>query len=367
MNILEVVHDTALNLINDAGMMSRCSPASLRCDSFIARSAMQKAIRRGDSRVALRAAAALLANDRAVLWRRLIVTALEDLGVLEFRNLLQIAAGIEGHRIGLPIGNEWAIISKVIESCCDGARCQAANDLHNLAVNDPDYDHYRINAARLSPHDLLSYVSDEQRDLVERYIAVLTCLGEDHAPWTRQRRVCEPDLLAAALGQKLNPAVVTIYTWAYRKTRVPLAWGSLLLLAANGGVTPATLTFDDDVPHAPWIDEVPSFALDQYTRAGKAALRSFVAYNQKWKHFIEPHSLSISQQRSAAGELLFRAEGAVVTRRADWDIARVLYERSRHIGCYLPERAVEDGLTLIRSQLPLINEARQIALRTMCN
>jgi hypothetical protein len=367
MDILEVVHDTALNLINDAGMMSSCNPASLKCDSFIARSAMQKAIRRGDSRIALRAAAALFPNNRAVLWRRLIVTALEDLGILEFRNLLQIAGGVEGHRIGLPIGNEWAIISNVIEGCCDGARCQAANDLHNLAVNALDYEHYRIDAARLSPHDLLSHASDEQRDLVERYIAALTSLGEDHAPWTRKRRACEPELLAAALGQRLNPSVVTVYTWAYRKTRVPLAWGSLLLLAANGGVMPATLTFDDDVPHAPWIDEVPSFALDQYTRAGKAALRSFAASNQKWKHFVEPHSFSISKQHSAAGELLFRVEGAVVTRRADWDIARTLYDQSRHIGCYLPESAVEEGFTLIRSELPSINEARQIALRMMCS
>jgi hypothetical protein len=328
---------------------------------------MQKAIRRGDTRVALRAAAALIPENRAVLWRRLIVTSLEDLGVLEIGKLIRIAAGVERQRLGIKLENEWPVIASIIERCCDGTRCQAANDLHNIALNHRKYDEFRMASARLDQRELLDCASDESRDLVERYIAVLSCLGPNHAPWSMHRTSCEPELIAAAVGQRLSSATRTIYLWAYRKTRVPLAFGSLLLLDANGGATPITSSIDDDIPHAAWIDEAPCYALDQYTRAGKAAIRSFVSANSEWAHFIRPHSIGISQQRSAAGELLFRAEGAVVTRRADWDIARVLFEQSRRIGCFLPEIAVDKGLALIQSELPSLNEARQTALRSMCN
>ena len=64
---------------------SRETPTAkpLNSDSFVARSVMQKAIRRGMTGLALSAAANLITTARRVLWRRLLVTALEDLGVGE--------------------------------------------------------------------------------------------------------------------------------------------------------------------------------------------------------------------------------------------------------------------------------------------
>jgi replication-associated recombination protein RarA len=51
------------------------------CDRWVARSALQKAIRRGETEIALSALASLLNQDPATIWRHLGIIAIEDLGV----------------------------------------------------------------------------------------------------------------------------------------------------------------------------------------------------------------------------------------------------------------------------------------------
>jgi hypothetical protein len=64
--------------------VSRCGeppePQPLACSPWLAMSLMQKSIRRGREQLALRAAATLLRDAPERLWRRLGVTAAEDVG-----------------------------------------------------------------------------------------------------------------------------------------------------------------------------------------------------------------------------------------------------------------------------------------------
>src|SRR5262249_24957654 len=53
---------------------------ALSCNRWIASSALQKAIRRGDTGIALRAAFALHREDCSATWRRLIAIAFDDVG-----------------------------------------------------------------------------------------------------------------------------------------------------------------------------------------------------------------------------------------------------------------------------------------------
>jgi hypothetical protein len=68
--------------------------------------------------------------------------------------------------------------------------------------------------------------------------------------------------------------------------------------------------------------------------------------------------VSKGQETSAAGELLFRAEGCVVAARRQWRAGTDLYARSLPLGCYVPSEAVDEGLSLIRRQLPLMGQIR---------
>ncbi len=64
----------------------------MRCDRWIARSALQKAIRRGEVQIAQRALATLLEQDRYSIWRHLIVIASEDIGVVGNRRRSSVTA-----------------------------------------------------------------------------------------------------------------------------------------------------------------------------------------------------------------------------------------------------------------------------------
>jgi hypothetical protein len=362
LNILELLHDPAQDLLELASCVRGARPAPLRCDSFVARSAMQKAIRRGLPQIALRAAATVMLTNSAVVWRRLLVTALEDLGIHETSLLVRIAAAVERRRFGIKLQDEWPLIERLILECCSATRCQAANDLHNLALNHPRYEQFRASTEDLMLRDLMAIAGDGGRDLIERNIAVLSCLGADHAPWSLRRLIAEPEVLAAAICPPAHQSARTVYAWAFRRARLPLATSSLLLIAANGFPVTKPPAFDDALPPLRLIKGVPSFALDQYTRVGRAAIRDFVSASEKWRAFAGRLRLSRGQQCRAAGELLFRAEGAVVTRRSSWDIARVLYQQSSTVGCHLPMEAVEEGQAIVLTELELLEDLRAARL-----
>ena len=358
MDISELLCGPAECLVEAAVDADTTRPRPLPCDSFVARSAMQKAIRRGSKEIALRAAATVMLTNSAIVWRRLLVTALEDLGIHQIELLIRIAAAIERRRFGHHLKDEWPLIAQLVVECCEANRCQAANDLHNLSLNSSDYDGFRSASANLLPRDLIAMASDPSRDLIERNIAIVTCLGADHAPWSLQRTMVEPEAIIAAVGRNVNPAVRAIYAWAFRKSRLPLATSSLLLVSAEGGVEVKPCAFDDDVPEFTWVHGVPGFAFDQYTRGGRRVIADYVDVSDAWRLFGSKLHLSKSAEKAAAGELLFRVEGAVVSRRSSWDGARVLSQLSRTVGCHLPKDAVEDGLRIVRSELRVINQLR---------
>lgn len=358
MQVPELLYGPAQDLVETALETDPVRPKTLSCDSFIARSAMQKAIRRGQREIALSAAATVLLTDSAIVWRRLLVTALEDLGIHQVGLLIRIAAAIERRRFGHRLRDEWPLVARVVEDCSRANRCQAANDLHNLSLNAREYDRFRSISADLSAHDLLAIVGESGRDLVERNIAVLSCLGADHAPWTPHKQRVASEAIIAAAGCNVQPAVRTIYGWAFRKSRLPLATASLLLVSVEGGIAATPDAFDDDVPELTWVGGVPGYALDQYTRAGRRAIGDYVATSEAWRAFVSKLNLTKAEERAAAGELIFRIEGAAVTRRSSWDVARVLSGLSRTVGCYVPQKAVEEGLCLIRSELPLLDRLR---------
>ena len=61
----------------------------LKCDRWIASSLLQKAIRRGEVELALRAACTLLTFDKNAIWRRLIIVAFEDVGAGDIDAVLE--------------------------------------------------------------------------------------------------------------------------------------------------------------------------------------------------------------------------------------------------------------------------------------
>jgi hypothetical protein len=77
-------------LCEGGGATSELNPLTI--SPWLAMSLMQKAIRRGREDFALRAAAKLLQDSPARLWRRLCITAYEDIGVADFETVAVVTA-----------------------------------------------------------------------------------------------------------------------------------------------------------------------------------------------------------------------------------------------------------------------------------
>ena len=86
-------------------------PEPLSCSQWVAMSALQKAIRRNEPEIGLRAAETLfrVAPDR--VWRRIGIAAFEDVGIADFDSLSLATAGLAGKRWRAELGGEWPVAS----------------------------------------------------------------------------------------------------------------------------------------------------------------------------------------------------------------------------------------------------------------
>ena len=101
----------------------------LNINPWLAMSLMQKAIRRGREGLALQAAATLLSNSPSRLWRRIGITAYEDIGVADFEAVALATATLKGKVWRSEIGGERAVASYVVRRLCAAIKCRAADDL----------------------------------------------------------------------------------------------------------------------------------------------------------------------------------------------------------------------------------------------
>ena len=344
-------------LADEIGARGTPAPNPIQTDTYIARSVMQKAIRRGMTGLALRAAATLAATDPRTLWRRLVVIAMEDLGVGEVDLLARILAASRDRAWRGTIGGDWPVVSTLVEQACAATHCQSANDLVNIAFNDPDLDAFKTSLCDATLDDLLAIMTDEAQPIGRRGVAVLLALGEDAGPAAPTHIRPDPGAVFEAFTQAGRYShVAAVYNVAYRTVRLSLAPLSLCLWSASRDAGMEGV--DDDLPPVAWFGDAPSFAYDQYTRGGLAAIRRFAYTSPSWRDFAGRWGIPRVDWTKAAGELLFRAEGAVVTNRRTWTTGQQLREISGGLGCFMPAEAVGECLALIVRELPHIDRLR---------
>ena len=101
-------------------------PVPLAVDRYVALSALQKGIRRGEEDLALRSAMTLMIGGPHAIWRRLGIIAFEDIGVGNIDAVGWVTVVIGKPEVRKRLGGEWKIADFFIRTLCRSAKCRAA-------------------------------------------------------------------------------------------------------------------------------------------------------------------------------------------------------------------------------------------------
>jgi hypothetical protein len=323
---------------------------------WMAMSLLQKSVRRGRVDLALQAAATLFAGTPDRLWRRCGGIAFEEIGVADPEVLGLVTVALGGKRFRSELGGEWAVASFIVEAMAKANKCRAADDLLMGAELHPAFAAVRHAQAELS-NDKLRQIVLSSASLRERALALWYLLGTDRRPSRHlATRRGEPALAFDALLELgIPPTIVEIAREGFRKTGKVLCPFVALLVADRSPET--TIVTDDEFPPEIMIGNVPSWALDVYSREGRAAYARFLRTDCASAQWMRAR-VSPSRQVALLGHVVFRVEGGVVRNRLRWKLADELRRQVDFECAGLESReAIEIG-ELVRADIPILNEVR---------
>lgn len=327
-------------------------PLELR-DPFILTSCLQKALRRGDAQVAMPAARALLGLDSARLWRRLVIVAFEDFGLSDLDLTSSVVAAAADRRWRARVGGDDHVMPYLIECMVARSRDRRVDNLYMLAVR-----HVRHPASR---QDFLAQrPSGTATNLVllaERIVA--GC--EQEVPRRALRTViaaqCDRALQEMADGGLLDEGLHTTCAQARRTSMCLLPVVFPIIKAATEEVGGAPMVLPRETPEVRLIGEVPSYALDGFTRVGQWALARLARSDRAVGGVVD--GLRGNRRSDALTYLLFEAEGGICTT----ELSDPLYDELKRLalGCWtgLPRAAVPDAIEIMRDAVPRLNDIRQ--------
>jgi hypothetical protein len=321
---------------------------------WLAMSLMQKAIRRGQEAIALRAAATLLRDSPDRLWRRCGVTAFEDIGIANLDVVAEVSAALAGKTHRAPLGGEWPVASAIVLRMASATKCRSADDLLTAAEGHPALELARQALWQLPETELIR-LAVGTGPLPERAIAFWYVLGTNPRTCNMRERRGEPQLAFEGVRQAGFPeSSIAISSQAYRKLRDPLC-AAILLLQPLRSAEAATISDDPIVPET-LIRDVPSWAYDVHTREGRGALQRFLQGTTETARWACAH-VPTEKRVKFLGSVVFRIEGGLVRSRLRWptgDGLRELVDKGRGGRSGVASEIFE----LMRRDLPALNEAR---------
>lgn len=257
-------------LANEIASYGPPTAPALDSDKWVLRSLLQKAIRRDEPEWALRAARTLLRIDPESLWRRLLVTAYEDVSFADLALLSQLVAA-RSKRWRASVADEWSFAAYFVEYLCASSKCRAPNNLIEIAKYDPAIRAGARNLSHMPFEDALTQAITDQY-LPDRLTATASLYGrssefEPHPEADAER------VISALLGEA-PPALAYCVSEGLAATRLdhPLAMAVLFKVMPQE----PRVTADDSFPPVSLVRGIPAYAFDMHTRAGAAAIRSFV-------------------------------------------------------------------------------------------
>jgi hypothetical protein len=287
----------------------------LPCDRWVALSALQKSIRRGDTQTAQRALTSLYRDDPSSTWRRLLIIACEDVGIGALGAVIVTAARCASAKVFREMGTDEAAARATAQMLAEAPKDRSADLLFAVALRHPALETMRWKCRSVSIAQRIEFVVDPTLSLPERALAAWHSSGVESRG---EQRVGAGDLDAlirayAELGVpgRLLEAIAV----AVKKAREPFVLLlPLLWLAAAGNETEL---LDSPMTPSSLINGVPLYAPDRHTRLGRQAVKRFVGGNAEIARFLTQHGCG-SGDDGALLMAVFYADGALTRPTLRW-------------------------------------------------
>jgi hypothetical protein len=289
-------------------------------DPYLLSSTMQKAIRRGDTAIARRAGHQLYTLDRARLWRRLAVVALEDIGIADVTvaaELVGIATWPAARRL---IGGDSPALDIAIMRACRAAKDRTGDHLASIIGRETIPSADRVALRTASPNALLAMIASSDLPWERRLRAAVIASGRSDD--SMQPVAAGLDAVFDVLHELGVPSLLIFACESYaarQRDALPVLVPFAAMLCATGCMTDTHRVVTHDLPPAELIGTLPSYSLDPVnTRIGKRAvelwLRSYLAKPQ-W----------LPRQVAAC---LWNSESAACDRTLSWPLGDTIRERA---------------------------------------
>lgn len=324
-------------------------------DVWVCKSALQKAIRRGDAELAARAALTLYAMDPTTLWPRLMVIGFEDVGLGDLE-AVRTATAATSARWRKAMGGDIMVAVVVARALAEAAKCRATEGLAGAAANHPSLAHCRRLVTGLSIPERLVMVADSSLPLGERAVAAWYASGVDHWRHHRVGRGDLPALMATYRNLGVPDPVLDMTAMAIRRVKEPIfVMLPLLALVADSGTV-----VDVPLPPMSRVGDVPLPALDMFCRLGRQAISAFSTSTPAVSNLLRDYLLR-RHWPAAAGYAVFYAQGGRVNPRRMWKRSLEI----EHLGIEadfatigFPAEAISDLLDTVEAQLPHLDAIR---------
>ena len=339
---------------------SSCCNTRFLWDPYIAKSLLQKSIRRGEQRRALTAAGALLRASEYSFWKRLSVIALEDVGIANTRLTAQVLLAAKSPALRHQLGGTKEVAPAIVSALCASPKDRSTDDLIDAAASNV-YESLRAEHADRTEDALFQIAASPTAPIVSRALAgAIFCRGGAEEIARSLKTDNWLKLLHQLPESVLSPCVGAVAAIGLQRTKSVMA-PYLALLSRDAPV--ARDLSDDDYPEELEIEGLPSWALDGHTRLG---LQSFRLYRKRsarlCKYLHKWSSGTVSPAKTIAG-LVFRTESAQLSNRLDWPTGKQLKAEACGNRPGLKPGAADEGLAIVAEEFALVNECRAEEVR----
>ena len=333
-------------------------PIPLAADRYIALSALQKAIRRGEEELALRAAMNLMIGGPHAIWRRLGIIAFEDIGVANIDAVGWVTVVIGKPDVRQRLGGEWKVADFLIRTLCRSAKCRATDDLVHLIERDPALAEMRDELPGPSLRDRIRAATSCTGGIEAQGLATWFAIGTDKIASFALTPVsgCPENTFDALRDADYPGSAVEIGRMGLKRTACIIAAMFPLLYQARGAEEHST--HDDPFPADTMIGPVPSWVFDMHTRGGLAAFGRYRRRSERMKAFLAEHADPSANLNRLVGGLVFHIESGLVTKRLVWGEGTRLRHAADMTQPGLPPEVVPEAFSILRDEIGLLNRCR---------